>query len=215
MRSRQAPRWTASASSPEGREGEHLQNGIASNPSGHLHLRYPGVSSRQVHRADHRDAYKALATRLERRARAALAVHDRIDGVHHLDRSRHRTRRSPTPRTATPATYTRCLLADPRLVRHNCRIDDARPQSVPLSFNVNGGRCDACPGDGMIKIEMHFPCRMSRAVESQMPALTPETPMVVRSVRSPACWMTSTRREFFKAVPVIRDKLLTFSRSPR
>jgi excinuclease ABC subunit A len=59
-----------------------------------------------------------------------------------------------TPRS-NPATYTGAF-PDPRLVRRAAGIEGARLRAGRFSFNVKGGRCEACQGDGVIKIEMHF-----------------------------------------------------------
>ncbi len=61
-----------------------------------------------------------------------------------------------TPRS-NPATYTGAVHPDPRTVRRACRsAQRAATSPGRFSFNVKGGRCEACQGDGMIKVEMHF-----------------------------------------------------------
>ena len=100
--------------------------------------------------------YKALATHFYRAAERAGA-HERIEGLDHLDKV-IAIDQSPIGRTprSNPATYTnvfghlRSLMA---------KTPEARKRGYKpgrFSFNVKGGRCEACKGDGQIKIEMHF-----------------------------------------------------------
>ena len=100
--------------------------------------------------------YRALSRRFFRSLELP-AAHDRIDGVEHIDKVID-IDQSPIGRTprSNPATYTglfgpiRDLFA---------RLPDARMRGYRpgrFSFNVKGGRCENCRGDGMIKVEMHF-----------------------------------------------------------
>ena len=100
--------------------------------------------------------YKALAAELNG-ARARAGKHDGIDGLEHLDKV-IAIDQSPIGRTprSNPATYTG-LFGDIRELFSKTQDAKARGYGPGrFSFNVRGGRCEACTGDGLIKIEMHF-----------------------------------------------------------
>ena len=100
--------------------------------------------------------YKSLAKKLNR-ARTIAGAHDGIDGVDQLDKI-IAIDQSPIGRTprSNPATYTGAF----DLIRDLfAATPDAKAKGYSkgrFSFNVKGGRCEACSGDGIIKIEMHF-----------------------------------------------------------
>ena len=100
--------------------------------------------------------YKALAKRLNN-AREQPAPHDRLEGVEFLDKIVD-IDQSPIGRTprSNPATYTGCFTP---IRDWFAGLPEAKSRGyLPgrFSFNVKGGRCEACQGDGVIKIEMHF-----------------------------------------------------------
>ena len=100
--------------------------------------------------------YKALAAELNG-ARTRAGKHDGIDGLEHLDKV-IAIDQSPIGRTprSNPATYTG-LFGDIRELFSKTQDAKARGYGPGrFSFNVRGGRCEACTGDGLIKIEMHF-----------------------------------------------------------
>lgn len=102
--------------------------------------------------------YKALAQKLNR-AKAKPGEHRDIRGLEHLDKVID-IDQSPIGRTprSNPATYTG-VFDDIRDVFAS--MNEAKVRGYKkgrFSFNVKGGRCEACHGDGIIKIEMHF-CR--------------------------------------------------------
>ena len=100
--------------------------------------------------------YKALAAELNG-ARARAGKHDGIDGLEHLDKV-IAIDQSPIGRTprSNPATYTG-LFGDIRELFSKTKDAKARGYGPGrFSFNVRGGRCESCSGDGLIKIEMHF-----------------------------------------------------------
>ena len=100
--------------------------------------------------------FKTASMRLNG-ARQTPRTCETIKGLEHLDKVIDIDQRpiGRTPRS-NPATYTGRLHADPRLVSRPAGIQGARLQAGAVSFNVKGGRCEACQGDGVIKIEMHF-----------------------------------------------------------
>jgi len=100
--------------------------------------------------------YKALAQRLHR-ARELPGVFDTLEGVEHLDKVIH-IDQSPIGRTprSNPATYTGLFDGIRELF---AQVPEARVRGYKagrFSFNVKGGRCEACQGHGTLKIEMHF-----------------------------------------------------------
>jgi len=100
--------------------------------------------------------YKALAAELNG-ARARAGKHDGLDGLEYLDKV-IAIDQSPIGRTprSNPATYTG-LFGDIRELFSKTQDAKARGYGPGrFSFNVRGGRCEACSGDGLIKIEMHF-----------------------------------------------------------
>ena len=99
---------------------------------------------------------RALAERLHR-ARAVPGRHRRIEGADHLDKVVD-VDQAPIGRTprSNPATYTGVFDHIRRLFSQTPEAKVRGYQPGRFSFNVSGGRCEACAGDGTIKIEMHF-----------------------------------------------------------
>ena len=157
--------------------------------------------------------YRALAQMLHR-AQERPGMHDRIEGAQHVDKVVD-IDQSPIGRTprSNPATYTgvftfiRALFA---------RTPDARMRGFQpgrFSFNVKGGRCEACQGDGLVKIEMHFlpdvyvTCDVCKGQRYNR-----ETLEIRYKGKSVAEVLSMTVREalgFFDAVPAIKSKLQT------
>lgn len=100
--------------------------------------------------------YRALAKKFYRAVEKA-GDHDRIDGVEHIDKIIiiDQTPIGRTPRS-NPATYTGAFdhIRDLFAITQEARMRGYKPGR--FSFNVRGGRCEACRGDGLVKIEMHF-----------------------------------------------------------
>lgn len=99
---------------------------------------------------------KELAARLNR-ATSVPGAHDRIDGLKHLDKAIV-IDQSPIGRTprSNPATYTGIFTPIRELFASTPEANVRGYKAGRFSFNVKGGRCEHCQGDGMIKIEMHF-----------------------------------------------------------
>ncbi len=160
--------------------------------------------------------YKALARRLHR-ARLRAADFDRIEGLEHLDKVID-IDQSPIGRTprSNPATYTGAFtpIRDwfAGLPESNAR--GYKPGR--FSFNVKGGRCEACQGDGVIKIEMHFlPDVYVRCDVCMGRRYNRETLEITFKGKSIADVLDMTVEEavgFFKAVPSIRGKFETLER---
>ncbi|MBE5901031.1 MAG: excinuclease ABC subunit UvrA [Lachnospiraceae bacterium] len=100
--------------------------------------------------------YKALAKKLNR-ARTVPGLHDGIDGVEQLDKIID-IDQSPIGRTprSNPATYTGVFDMIRDLFAATADAKARGYKKGRFSFNVKGGRCEACSGDGILKIEMHF-----------------------------------------------------------
>jgi excinuclease ABC subunit A len=157
--------------------------------------------------------YKALAKRLNG-AREVPGAHDRIDGIEHLDKVID-IDQSPIGRTprSNPATYTGAFspIRDWFAQLPESTARGYKPGR--FSFNVKGGRCEACQGDGVIKIEMHFlpdvyvQCDVCKGKRYNRETL--EVLFRGKSIADVLEMTVDEGVEFFKAVPVIRDKLLT------
>ena len=100
--------------------------------------------------------YRAVANRLHR-ARLRPGAHDRIDGLDQIDKIIN-IDQSPIGRTprSNPATYTGVFDHIRKLFSQTREARARGYEPGRFSFNVKGGRCEVCSGDGQIKIEMHF-----------------------------------------------------------
>ncbi len=157
--------------------------------------------------------YKALAKRLNN-AREQPAPHERLEGVEFLDKIVD-IDQSPIGRTprSNPATYTGCFTP---IRDWFAGLPEAKSRGyLPgrFSFNVKGGRCEACQGDGVIKIEMHFlpdvyvQCDVCKGRRYNRETL--EVLFRGKSIADVLDMTVDEGVEFFRAVPSIRDKLLT------
>jgi excinuclease ABC subunit A len=160
--------------------------------------------------------YKAVARRLSN-AREYPGEHDRIEGLEHLDKVID-IDQSPIGRTprSNPATYTGAFTP---IREWYAGLPEAKARGYQpgrFSFNVKGGRCEACQGDGVIKIEMHFlpdvyvTCDVCKGKRYNRETL--EVKFKDKSVADVLDMTVEEGAEFFKAVPSIRDKLETLAR---
>ncbi|HTZ78660.1 MAG TPA: excinuclease ABC subunit UvrA [Stellaceae bacterium] len=160
--------------------------------------------------------YKALARRLMG-AREHPGEHDRIEGAEHLDKIVD-IDQSPIGRTprSNPATYTGAFTP---IRDWFAGLPEAKARGYApgrFSFNVKGGRCEACQGDGVLKIEMHFlpdvyvqcdVCKGKRYNRETLEVLFKD-----KSIADVLDMTVEEGAEFFRAVPAIRDKLVTLER---
>ena len=160
--------------------------------------------------------YKALAKQLNG-AREHAGEHDKITGIQHLDKIID-IDQSPIGRTprSNPATYTGAFTP---IRDWFAGLPEAKARGYGpgrFSFNVKGERCEACQGDGVIKIEMHFlPDVYVQCDVCQGSRYNRETLEILYRDKSIAGVLDMTVEEgatFFKAVPSIRDKLETLRR---
>jgi excinuclease ABC subunit A len=159
--------------------------------------------------------YKAVSRRLMG-AREHPAPHDRIEGIEHLDKVID-IDQSPIGRTprSNPATYTGAFAP---IRDWFAELPESRQRGYKpgrFSFNVKGGRCEACQGDGVIKIEMHFlPDVYVTCDACKGKRYNRETLEIQFRHKSIADVLDMTVEEgvtFFQAVPSIRDKLRTLN----
>ncbi|MDZ5648462.1 excinuclease ABC subunit UvrA [Nitrospirillum sp. BR 11828] len=159
--------------------------------------------------------YKALAKRLNG-AREHPGAHDDILGLQHLDKIVD-IDQSPIGRTprSNPATYTGAFTP---IRDWFAGLPEAKARGYGagrFSFNVKGGRCEACQGDGVIKIEMHFlPDVYVTCDVCHGKRYNRETLEVLYKDKSIAEVLDMTVEEaavFFQAVPAIRDRMQTLN----
>jgi len=160
--------------------------------------------------------YKAVARRLNN-SREHPGAHDSIEGVEFLDKIID-IDQSPIGRTprSNPATYTGAFTP---IREWFAELPEARARGYKpgrFSFNVKGGRCEACQGDGLIKIEMHFlpdiyvTCDQCKGKRYNRETL--EIKFKGKSIADVLDMTVEEGAEFFKAVPAVRDKLETLAR---
>src|SRR5246500_2840838 len=160
--------------------------------------------------------YKAVARRLNG-AVEAPAPHDRIEGLEHLDKVID-IDQSPIGRTprSTPAPYTGAFTP---IREWFAGLPEAKARGYEpgrFSFNVKGGRCEACQGDGVIKIEMHFlpdvyvTCDVCKGKRYDRETL--EVKFRDKSIADVLDMTVEEAAILFKAVPSIREKMETLAR---
>ncbi len=159
--------------------------------------------------------YKALARRLHG-ARLHAGAHERIDGVALIDKIVD-IDQSPIGRTprSNPATYTGAFTPIRDWFAGLPEAQRRGYKSGRFSFNVKGGRCEACKGDGLIKIEMHFlpdvyvccdTCKGKRYNRETL-----EIKFRGKSIADILDMTVEEAVKFFAAVPAIRDKMVTLN----
>ena len=160
--------------------------------------------------------YRAVARRLHN-ARTPAGAHDGIDGLEFVDKVVD-IDQSPIGRTprSNPATYTGAFtpIRDWFSGLPESRARGYKPGR--FSFNVKGGRCEACQGDGVIKIEMHFlpdvyvQCDVCRGKRYNRETL--DITFRNKSIADVLDMTVDEGADFFKAVPAVRDKLVMLQR---
>ena len=154
------------------------------------------------------------ATALNGATTLEAAAHDSIKGLEHLDKVVD-IDQSPIGRTprSNPATYTGLFTPIRELF---AGVPESRSRGYGpgrFSFNVKGGRCEACQGDGLIKVEMHFlpdiyvPCDVCKSKRYNRETL--EIKYKGKSIHETLEMTIEEAREFFDAVPALARKLQT------
>jgi len=160
--------------------------------------------------------YKAIARKLNNASEGA-APHDRIEGLEHIDKIID-IDQSPIGRTprSNPATYTGAFTP---IREWFAGLPEAKARGYEpgrFSFNVKGGRCEACQGDGVIKIEMHFlpdvyvTCDVCKGKRYNRETL--EVLFKGKSIADVLDMTVEEAAEFFKAVPRVRETFKTLHR---
>ncbi|GJM02145.1 MAG: UvrABC system protein A [Rhodomicrobium sp.] len=198
-----------------GAKENNLQNITASLPLG-LFTCVTGVSGGGKSTFLIETLYKAVSRKLNN-SRHIPGEHEKIEGLEQLDKIID-IDQSPIGRTprSNPATYTGAFthIRDWFTGLPESKARGYKPGR--FSFNVKGGRCEACQGDGVIKIEMHFlpdvyvTCDQCHGQRYNRETL--EVKFKGKSIADVLDMTVEEGVEFFKAVPAVRDKLETLRR---
>jgi len=199
----------------KGATGNNLQNVDADFPLGLLTC-VTGVSGSGKSTLVLETLWKTMARRLMN-AREVPAALERIEGLHFVDKVVD-IDQSPIGRTprSNPATYTGAFTP---IREWFAGLPEAKARGYApgrFSFNVKGGRCEACQGDGLIKIEMHFlpdvyvtcdTCKGKRYNRETLEIMWRD-----KSIADVLDMTVEDGLDYFKAVPSVRDKLETMHR---
>ena len=199
----------------EGATGNNLQDVTAEIPLGTFCC-ITGVSGGGKSTLTVETLYKTAAARLNG-ARTQPAPSRTIRGFEHLDKVID-IDQSPIGRTprSNPATYTGAFTP---IRDWFAGLPEAKARGYKpgrFSFNVKGGRCEACQGDGVIKIEMHFlpdvyvTCETCKGARYNRETL--EIKYKGKSIAEVLDMTVEDGVGFFEAIPMIRDKLVTLER---
>lgn len=198
-----------------GARGNNLKDVTAEIPLG-LFTCITGVSGSGKSTLTIDTLYKVVARKLNG-ALEHPAAFERLDGLEHLDKVID-IDQSPIGRTprSNPATY---IGAFTPIREWFAGLPEAKARGYQpgrFSFNVKGGRCEACQGDGVIKIEMHFlpdvyvTCDVCKGKRYDRETL--EVKYREKSIADVLDMTVEEATDLFKAVPSIRDKLATLAR---
>ena len=197
-----------------GARENNLKNLDVSFPLGTL-IAVTGVSGSGKSTLVNSILYQVLARDLNR-AHVVPGRHTRVEGLEHLDKVIH-VDQSPIGRTprSNPATYTGVWDSIRKIFAETPEAKMRGYGPGRFSFNVKGGRCEACSGDGTIKIEMNFlpdvyvPCEVCNGARYNRETL--EVHYNGKNVRDVLDMPISTAAEFFQALPNISRYLNTLS----
>ena len=195
-----------------GATGNNLQNVTASIPIG-LMTCITGVSGSGKSTLVNDTLYKAVAEQINRASRNP-APHKEIRGLEQIDRVIDISQ-SPIGRTprSNPATYSGLFTPIRELFAGTQEARSRGYMPGRFSFNVKGGRCEACQGDGVIKVEMHFlpdvyvPCDVCRGKRYNRETL--EIRYKGKNIHEVLDMTVEDAAEFFRNVPVVARKLQT------
>ncbi|WP_332701216.1 excinuclease ABC subunit UvrA [Devosia sp.] len=206
---------TGKTLSVKGATGNNLKNVSVDVPLG-LFVAITGVSGGGKSTLMIDTMYQAIARRLNG-ARVVPAPHDSLTGLEFLDKVID-IDQSPIGRTprSNPATYTGAFTP---LREWFAGLPESKQRGYGpgrFSFNVKGGRCEKCQGDGVLKIEMHFlpdvyvTCDVCKGKRYNRETL--EVQFKGKSISDILDMTIDEGVDFFSAVPVIRDKFATLQR---
>ena len=195
-----------------GARGNNLRNIDVDVPIG-LFTCVTGVSGSGKSTLINHTLYPAVARHLHG-SRLRPEPHDAIEGLHHFDKiiDIDQTPIGRTPRS-NPATYTGLFTPIRELftATQEARARGYKPGR--FSFNVKGGRCEACEGDGLIRVEMHFlpdvyvPCDLCKGARYNRETL--EIHYRGKTIADVLDMTIEDAAEFFAAIPVVKKKLDT------
>ena len=196
----------------QGARGNNLKSVDVDIPTG-LMTCVTGVSGSGKSTLVNDTLYKAVAEQLNRASRNP-APHDAISGLEFIDRVIDISQ-SPIGRTprSNPATYSGLFTPIRELFAGTQEARSRGYMPGRFSFNVKGGRCEACQGDGVIKVEMHFlpdiyvPCDVCRSKRYNRETL--EIRYKGRNIHEVLDMTVEDASEFFRNVPVVAKKLQT------
>jgi excinuclease ABC subunit A len=195
-----------------GARGNNLKSVNVEIPTG-LMTCVTGVSGSGKSTLVNDTLYKAVADQLNRSSRNP-APHDEIGGLEYIDRVIDISQ-SPIGRTprSNPATYSGLFTPIRELFAGTQEARSRGYMPGRFSFNVKGGRCEACQGDGVIKVEMHFlpdiyvPCDECRGKRYNRETL--EIRYKGKTIHEVLDMTVEDACEFFRNVPVVAKKLQT------
>ena len=195
--------------------GNNLKNITAEFPIG-LFICVTGVSGGGKSTLTVETLYKSAARKLNN-SNVRPMPHDETEGFEHMDKVID-INQSPIGRTprSNPATYTGAFTP---IRDWFSGLPEAKTRGYKpgrFSFNVKGGRCEACQGGGVIKIEMHFlpdvyvTCDACKGARYNRETL--EIKFKGKSIADVLAMTVDEAAGFFKAIPSIRDKMVTLQR---
>jgi excinuclease ABC subunit A len=196
-----------------GASGNNLQSVTVDIPCG-LFTCITGVSGSGKSTLINHTLYPVAATALNKASTLTPAPVEDITGMEHLDKVVD-IDQSPIGRTprSNPATYTGLFTPIRELF---AQTQEARTRGYKpgrFSFNVKGGRCESCQGDGVIKVEMHFlpdiyvPCDVCKGKRYNRETL--DVRYKSKNISEVLDMTVETAREFFDPVPMLARKLQT------
>jgi len=195
-----------------GATGNNLQGVSVAFPVGLLTC-VTGVSGSGKSTLVNDTLYTAVARTLYR-AHDEPAAHEAVEGIEYFDKVIN-VDQSPIGRTprSNPATYTGLFTPIRELMAETNTARERGYGPGRFSFNVAGGRCEACQGDGMVKVEMHFlpdvyvPCDVCKGQRYNRETL--EVQYKGKNIAQILDMTVEAAHEFLKAVPTIERKLHT------
>jgi excinuclease ABC subunit A len=193
--------------------GNNLQNVSLTLPLGVMTC-VTGVSGSGKSTLINATLYPVCAAKLNKATSLSHAPYQTLKGLDHLDKVID-IDQSPIGRTprSNPATYTGLFTPIRELFAGTQEARSRGYKPGRFSFNVKGGRCEACQGDGMIKVEMHFlpdvyvPCDVCKARRYNRETL--EVRYKGKNIHEVLEMTVEEAREFFDPVPFLARKLQT------
>lgn len=196
----------------KGAKGNNLKNITVKIPLGVFSV-VTGVSGSGKSTLINETLYRILARKFYNSRKTPLP-YDKLDGIEHIDKVID-IDQSPIGRTprSNPATYTGVFTYIRDLYSQLTESKMRGYLPGRFSFNVKGGRCEACAGDGIIKIEMHFlpdvyvPCEVCKGKRFNRETL--EVTYKGKSIADVLDMTVDEALKFFENIPRIKRKLLT------